>query len=86
MFRLLHALCLVLFTAVSLAAQTFAGLVADSVTYDADTRELLAKGNVVVGQIRDKLLQPVSVIGNIRIVLAIIRSDIAVDFSDIAAD
>jgi len=48
MFRLLHALCLVLFTAVSLAAQTFAGLVADSVTYDADTRELLAKGNVVV--------------------------------------
>ena len=48
MFRLLHALCLVLVTTVSLAAQTFAGLVADSVTYDADTRELLAKGNVVV--------------------------------------
>jgi len=48
MVRLLHALCLIIVTALPMAAQNFAGLVADSVIYDADTRQLQANGNVVV--------------------------------------
>ena len=48
MFRLLASLVFLLLSTNMLAAQAYAGLIADSITYDADSADLRASGNVVV--------------------------------------